>query len=1055
MRKPPMKNLLSLVALTSMALGIAACNQTPSPSKTPNTPTPPAVNGTLQLVLQGIPQASVNVAGKSGAVFSAAVTGLKDLSLPAGMYYVDGAPTAGFTDPTPMAVTVASGQTVKAFLPYTVNAAPTAAVKSVMVQSVTDTSGALPMNLEKNPPKPVSLYAAQTEEPVVVRVMARDAAGAPVANANVVVSLTEMFGDHVAIIRGAATSMIGSMSQSRVAPLAFRDGIISDANGVATFTLFATYGAAISNLTDIPSIVMLFNQPAKIVVAAENVDNTSVLNEFKVFFYNIAHLSWMNEKGLEVYTGQRLGKTFQVTNLFKPLTPDNLVAGDPTLNTYADTAVVYEKQPHNLLSKFNNALGLMHFEYALDNSAKTHFVDGSYGSVISRDANGMPSVVSAPLGWNVKVMPNDGIGLKNLPLSTSIKTTLVVTPTYGQDTYPFPLKDFTVTKTWVGSYLSITKNVDHHVLTWAGEQHHLRFIADPANPEPKTNQEYFTLAGSDDPAITPGSVFTSKMTVTIKNTGSAPVYNVTIADALPAELGILPGTARVTTSNLQAASISVVGSTYDSINHVVTWNDQNTGVQAFNTLAAGASISVDFQVYLRQKPGFQMDATACRLAYNYQVKPIIPCGTAYSDPYAVFNGNQPNDVTGTWFTGAPLGQGGWEAKVDFAGEAFKTDVVINGVRPEFSLAKTLTYPANVSPTNPMRVGDVAYYNIKAVNVDLTGSGQIYNALALAYPNEFTNNAGQRDNPYGRNVRLTDVFDKGLDFISASPISATGTTAGGETPHQFLDKGIFWDLVPQMGGADTLSADLQLRADLPSTTTFALRTYGATPVCLGPTCSVDPAWYNCAYLDADNLNQPARLENQPAMTWQLEKRPWISDRADKYHNLSYGLRSCVPLYVILEGKALLEPTLRGEYLTNIPLQTIDQDIYANTDFFIQYVIRNNGGVAALDLQASMKFDSLGGGHHLKFANKTASDYLVLRSNDSLVWTLDTTVAPTVINDFDVTFSKTTLNSGRYIIYIAPVHAVMAGTEQTTATETYSNHDGQVDPLSSTDTTTVIP
>ncbi|HEX2864777.1 MAG TPA: hypothetical protein VHN99_09425, partial [Deinococcales bacterium] len=751
-----MKQLVRYSFLTSVALIVAACGQTPQG----NGGGQQAQNGLLEVVVQGVAQAPITVSGASGAVFSGAVSGTKDLTLPAGAYFVDGAPTSGFRDPSPLSVTVGANQTVKAFVPYQAAPPPSGNVASVTIQSVTDASGALPTAWEgnSNAVKPVGLYAAQTEEPVVVRVLATDAAGAPVANANVVVNLSELFGDHVAIIRGAATSMLGTMSKSAVKPLAFRDGITTDASGVATFTLFATYGASPASLE---SELLMFNQPAKIVVAAENGNATSVLNEFKVFFYNITHL-YFTEGNSEQYTGQRLGKTFTLTNLFKPLTVTDLTHGDSLVNTFTGGVSLYQKQPRTRIGDSMDSLlpdgGTFLMTYTLDDTTHFHFVPGSFGTVLKSDASGNPMVVANGLNGQIKIAPNDGLGLTSLPLTANVHVQLWVSAFYGDEgnsisngvppfdgtttgtaaPYWFALKDFTIHKTWIGSYLSIAKTIDHHVLTWAGPEHHLAFVADPAHPEVNTLNNSHTLASSNDPAVAAGSVFTSTVTLTLKNQGNDPVYNVTLADALPAELGVITSTAVPS------------GATYDSNTHVITWNDQNTGLPIFNTLAPGASITATFQVYLRQKPGFAMDPAAYQKALGYQVKPIILGGGRYPDPYAVVNGDKINDVTGTWFSGAPLGQGGWQAKVDFDGNLHSADAIVNGVRPIYTLDKTITY----QPTVPASVGDVIYYHIHAVNTERTNAGEPYAALAAQYPNEFDSTLG-RDNPYGRNVRITD------------------------------------------------------------------------------------------------------------------------------------------------------------------------------------------------------------------------------------------------------------------------------------------------------------
>ncbi|HEX2864996.1 MAG TPA: hypothetical protein VHN99_10545, partial [Deinococcales bacterium] len=54
---------------------------------------------------------------------------------------------------------------------------------------------------------------------------------------------------------------------------------------------------------------------------------------------------------------------------------------------------------------------------------------------------------------------------------------------------------------------------------------------------------------------------------------------------------------------------------------------------------------------------------------------------------------------------------------------------------------------------------------------------------------------------------------------------------------------------------------------------------------------------------------------------------------------------------------------------------------------------------------------------------------------------------------VAFPALNLPSGEWVLYVVPVRAISAGTEQTDAVETYQNHDGQLDPQTSTDPTNV--
>jgi len=945
------------VLIAGLLLLLAGCGQPAAQ---------PSAKAGLEITLQGISQASVQVVGGGKTVFSEVVKGSAALSLDAGTYTVDGGIVSGYKDPSPANIELKSGQTLKTILLYEkVTPTQIAPVAKLEVVSVKDGAGVLlPSNEEVNDNKKVNLYASQTEEAVCVTVKATDANGAAVAGASIVVNTTEVFGDHIAVIRGC-------VKPGQVSGTAFRDGILTDAEGLALFTLYATYGASDASMTD---KVLLFSQPAKIVVAAENADNSAVLGEFKVFFYNISHLYY----GLTP-TKQRVGASFAETNLFKPL--NNFIdQGHPDLNEFAIQANLFTKQPQEKLDIgmwIDKHFRGMVFEL-VEGADKVEFVAGTYDMKLT------PTSVLDFDGY-VRIEPKAGLGLKDLPIQAKVKAILVMAEKYGDQKYFFPLKEFTLSKRWIGTYLSISKSVDHRVLSWAG-----------------TGHNGYTLEAANDPAIAANGVFTATMAVKVKNEGTDPAYNVTVSDALPAELGVLTATA------------TPGGATYDGTNHVMTWNWQNTPDPKFDKLMPGEEITVSMQVYLRQKPGFAWDKDDFTKTATYQVKPIAQTPP---DPYKVVNGAALDDVTGTWYTGAPLGTG-TQVKVDYNGSAFEKDVVIWGVRPIFSIAKKL-----VDPPQPMQVGNIAYFDASIQNVDRHPR---YDALMGAYPNEF--NGKLRDNPYGRDAVLTDVFDTGLDFVSAGDLNVSdddGVNAPAAYAPNFVpDKGISWANVPLLGGGDSGTARIALRANLPSPE----RPKFAEDLKWG----WKPGWYNCAFLDTKNLNQPKDYQGSDWDSW-IEMRPWFA--FPLHHNnheaLRYGIRACEKVFVIQPGEPWLEITTLGEFASPIPNSSPITDVHQGNTYYYGMTVFNHGTTLATGVSFNI---TLAGG--VASFSSAPSDHSIWESTDAgLTWGFvgnASGATPT-----QVVFPTRSLDVNHVLLYFMKTTANLVGNADATGTFNYTN------------------
>ena len=988
-----------LVLIAGLLLVLASCTSNVKQS------------GSLEIKVQGIGEASVEVTTAAGkVVFSGKVAGSKLLAdLEPGTYKVDGGQVKGYRDPEFKSVDLSGGQKVEVILIYQQAPTPSATVARLEITAVRDALDMdLPFNRERNANKEVNLYASQTEEAVCVTVRATDATGAAVVNAPIVVNVAELFGDHVAIIRGCAKGQIGASG--------FRDGIYTGADGTAVFTLYATHGGSPNSGQD---LLLLLGQPAKVVVAAENTDNTAILEEFKVFFYNISHL-YFNRQA----TKQRVGSRFAEENILKP-EDDRIDRNIPRENAFPIVAGLFTKQPQTAIRLPDP---LLNFEFeVLEGADKVHFANCNnlVTSKLCRDPDG-----------DAYLEPNANLGLKDMPISATVKVTLYVQYQYGDTVYRWPLKDFTVTKTWIGTYLTITKNVDHHVLTWAGPEHHLNVFPDG---RPKNRLDY-TLDAANDPAVAPGSVFTATYTITVTNAGTSPAHNVTMADALPAELGVITSTA------------NPAGATYDSTNHVVTWNWQNSPDPRFDVLAPGESITATIQVYVRQKPGFCWDDTPAlgndlKKAQTYQIKPLVnvgrskcgdtvdqgysdPNGTRYDDPYRMIDGYFQQDVTSTWYTGAPLGKGGFQVKVDFNGAVNEKDVVIWAVRPRFVVTKTLVDPS----IDGKDVGRTAYYDISIRNDPRDVGNQRYAFLRAAYPAEFDGSG--RDNPYGRNVLLTDVMDVGLDFISSGPLTIKdddGVNADTNYASNWVpDKGITWNHILLMGGGDSGKTQIALRTDLPG------------------------SWYNCAFLDADNLNQPFWEAYPRGVDWaQYEFRPW---RASPLHgkilpNLRYGIRDCVALRVIKPTQPWVHLDSDSEFVNDNPANNPADREFAVVNgetFFYHWTVTNTGSSQANGVTFKVNLTGTAA-----FSSNIFDHKVYVSSNGGATWAALTVAATASGNS--VTFGPIDLPAGYKLRFTSRTTATGVGDADAVGTVTYTNPEDQTPllPMQTSEDTAIQP
>ena len=95
----------------------------------------------------------------------------------------------------------------------------------------------LPGMAEVNINKDVMIYASQTEEPVCVTLQALDENDEPAAYVPVVVNIADgsWMDDRIAIVRGCN-------AEGSYAAMGFRDGLMTDADGMVKSTLYATFG---------------------------------------------------------------------------------------------------------------------------------------------------------------------------------------------------------------------------------------------------------------------------------------------------------------------------------------------------------------------------------------------------------------------------------------------------------------------------------------------------------------------------------------------------------------------------------------------------------------------------------------------------------------------------------------------------------------------------------------------------------------------------------------------------------------------------------------------
>jgi hypothetical protein len=1001
-------------------------------------PTPPPTTGTLVVHVYGADTgqtlAGSSVASNPALTFSGS-GGLFTATAAPGTYAVTGS-APGYLSGS-LAAQVEAGKTTVLNLGLQRNTA-SGPVGNIEIVSVVDQWGApLPKQRERNDAKEVDLYASQTEEPVCVTVRVTNG-GQPVPNARVRVTATGLATTfpHMALFKGC-----------RFAPSEALDFVMTDAQGYAKFGFYSV------GLDGVLAEVSPFF-PVKFVVSASEESSgwSAALTEFKVFFWNITHLYFQNregplpedDEGAEGWEDVR-GKPASKRTGHDFGTLINFYNDDRSRMAHSFNSYVELKQPDlNLRLYPGNAPFPYYMEYSLE-AGDIGDVQWTAGCE-STSSDGRTCRDSDGSGVSLNLRPT--VTREQLPKEVRVRATMYVEVRYGNQRYFFPLKNYTFTKRWESAFLRISKYVDNHVLTWFGPDR--------------------TLAAFDQTGITPGSVYTSTVHVVVSNPSQNPLYNVTVRDALPPELGVL------------TATINNSG-TYDPVNHSITWS--YTNFAALSRIDPGQTLEFTFQVYVRQKPGFCALPTLVRSTY------IIPplysggigteqdpdsCQRPYDDPYRVTNGIRVNDVTAAGFLAPNFG--GPQVVFDYTPVADESDIW--AVRPLVRLRKLL------KTASPITQGASALFEIQVTHIDRSTTG--YAPLRALYPWEFGNDTlgtGHRSptyqlrtNTYLREVQVTDIFENGLNFTDAS--SFTNVLSGGQ--RQAYDpvqgKRYGWQPMSIAAGA-TASAQIFLTGDQ------------VTPE--------DRQWDNCAFLGAPQLNQPDPRQFEGSWAYQPPfvpgSVPWTQSQLTSAaevpgltedndfattptledEEVEGRLGSCAGVEVVPPPPSpFLALTSQGEFnnpdpfagppgipseddlISNVnPGGTNIEGIRQGTNFWYKGTVFNTGGVQAEDVTLVA---TLTGTQFVQFVNTANVRVYILNNTNTVVAIL----TPTAFSATSVTFSGSGFDipAGGLARVVLEAQGIQVGQQQFLELRvvSYTNNTyPQPLPLVTQETTTIVP
>lgn len=1043
-------NLLKLSVVTgALTAALIACQQSAPPAADPAVKPSEIMSldvrsGTTTLASGGTVELAAQVSG-SGTISWAIAEGGGSLSNASGLSTTYTAPSLK-AGAAPISVTITASiegggsssvrlQVTAAGVTVTPSPPPAANPTGVEIVRITDVRGQpLPLEREQNVSKVVDLFAAQYEDAACLTVRVNDANRRPVPNALVRVTSPTLVDATVAVAPGCVAGSAGAMmAQSTTDPVA------ADAQGMARFTIFAPSSGLLGD------VARLLDGPMKFVVTAGAAGSQVAVEplEFKVFYLNMSHLYYADGPGFasQLPTGQRVGAVLQgarFSNIFQTRAQPGTTLAQRNYHTFRTNA--YQKQPQAGpfavgAAPATVAPGFM--EYSLSDVSQVRDVNGFNVNAVAfaagcdtftmggRTFTSTGDVCYDRDGSGVSISPVALVSDMTLPAQATVNATFVNVRQYGQTTYFFELKSFSFTKTWIGSFATIAKAVDHNVLSWAGPDKR----TGPGMPnEP---EDLKTLRPTNAPAVVnatsggaPSDVFTAIATITVRNAGASPIHNLTVRDALPAELGI------ITEADGVAVNMGGFRGTYDAVNHVLTWNRSNN--MSLASLAPGASISIPFRVYARQKPGYCWTGGGTT---DYDVMPMQPTdlqGCAYGDPYRVVNGRAQDDVTVSYFFSGDLNDATNVANQqvrDFTPDQNEAD--INVVRPLYRVEKTpFATPAVILK------GAAAFFDLTVRQDDRTLPGREYAALRQRYPNEFVGGTG-RKNPFGTGLRLSDRMGRGLDFTDAQALNVAPGLAGAAS----------YPAVFPVGG-DTK----HVRFDIPLTQVFQANDVGTTRLTLNANLASVGAggvplngalrgyWYNCAYLEANNLNQQTldpnvygsyplglrppwgrQVEGAQVVSWNelpatdLPTNPFLAPTAN-------WIQTCARVGVVADQRfPIVGLSGRHEFTNAGPALEGPTDPYrVGQTFAYKYDSLNVGSTAALNAVMRVQLPSTS-------VAILAGTPVVYRSTDRGATFAATSIGFTITTNAVVQTEAFDMAPGVIYRLVAPARAVGAGRE----------------------------
>ena len=1028
-----MNKNLGLLALTGV-LVLASCSQ--------GNKTPAATQQSLTINVNGVPSAPVTVKSSTGTtVFDGTVTGSVTKQFDKGTYTVTPGTVNGYDAVPAQTTTLADTAQVVTFQynKTTVTPPPPGPVlvpnKVELVTIKDDANQVLVSRKEVNANKNATLFVAQAEETVCIAAKVTTADGKVVPNEPVTITPTSGNNSNANGNIDAITVRAGCDSNINTQALVAAEGT-TNSDGIVYFRVYSTYGENPYQRSTDGSIT-----PAAIVVNPTNAittdpyvkfiiepKNTAIpaanLLEVKGWFLNMSHLYFRGENNTPIKTQNRTGSDVgSIFNIFNPrLSPGQT-------NDAFFTTGVYTKQPQSSALYGPQAFGgYVRYDLVSGDLGKVKFVKTGAEDVISADGKSYFDYAPAS---GVKLSPTI-TSTAQLPITAKLKATYVSQVRFGNTTYDFPLKDYTFTKIYDSGFLSIKKSVNNHVLTWPGAA--------------------VTLGATN--AVT-NEPFIATYTIETKNESkTASVFKSSVADQVPAELGVDINTIRAYKVNTNGTETQLPGSgTYDVAKHAITWN--YSMFSQLTEIKPGEVYRFRFNVYARQKPGYLWSSND---GGTYTEKPMLR--TPYSDPYLVTNGRDVNDTTVEYFlSGTSLTL---PVVTDYDPTADESD--INVVRPLFDIRKVRTSNFAIDQ------GGTAFFNITVSQIDRVNRALAgyapdagYATLFNKYPGEFdgkTKSAAgaqypqqlSHQNPYGKNLTLRDTFSQELDFTDATSINLTNS---GPAPLEFAGTGasrpsaitvnnpapgsnsaaqsITWNPIPLFGRFDSGVATVRLTLSQTNN---------------------DPnhnLYFNCAYFDGDNLNQPGFVDPVYKTTWYsvtkaIANPETVNDNliyqtgelygAEVYRNgaaigagqpgyifrpgfvtaAQQGIQSCASVTARIPGPPILSITTKGEYTDNSSniIDANKKDIYkaaitpgvGDPNFFYKVDIEN-GGTQANGVTYTFDLSNAG----VRFP--TGGSFKLYRSNDGINWS-DTGIAPVVVvPNKTLQFNNVTVPTGGFV------------------------------------------